>query len=58
MLNLFKTLSSKTNKLKILLLQEFDNERFTEFIERKRMKREEVILFFIKGHQFNLTNGN
>lgn len=26
------------------LFKEFDNERFMEFIERKRMKREEVYI--------------
>ena len=57
MSKLFKILLSKTNKYYSIFPKEFDNERFTEFIERKRMKREEVF-FFNKGYKFNLTNGN
>jgi hypothetical protein len=45
MSKLFKILLSKTNKYYSIFPKEFDNERFTEFIERKRMKREEVFLF-------------
>ena len=41
MLRQFKIYQLKINKY-TFLLKEFDNERFMEFIERKRMKREEV----------------